>query len=81
MHERLVVWDFTFKFPNMLEAKSNWFQVLHMYRIIESDPYLQEMLTLILGIGNVLNGGTNKGQADGFMLNAISKVDEFKGKE
>lgn len=36
------------------------------------------MLSVILAIGNVLNGGTNKGQADGFDLTVLGKVHTFR---
>lgn len=33
-----------------------------------------KVLGMILSIGNILNGGTTKGQADGFYLDALSKT-------
>jgi hypothetical protein len=32
----------------------------------------------VLALGNILNGGTNKGRADGFYLDAISKTTTLK---
>lgn len=37
-----------------------------------------QMLSVILAVGNILNGGTNKGQADGFDLNVLGKVHSFR---
>ena len=36
------------------------------------------MLGYTLGIGNVLNGGTPKGQADGFELAVLGKLNSMK---
>ena len=36
------------------------------------------ILSYILTIGNILNGGTAKGQADGFYLEALSKTSTMK---
>ena len=40
-----------------------------------------QMLSVILAVGNILNGGTNKGQADGFDLNVIGKVHTFRSND
>ena len=37
-----------------------------------------KMLSYFLAIGNVLNGGTNKGQADGFELTVLGRVHTFR---
>jgi hypothetical protein len=36
------------------------------------------MLGYILAVGNVLNAGSNKGQADGFDLQVLGKVHTFR---
>ena len=40
---------------------------------------LPQILSLILTVGNYMNGGTRKGQADGFDLDILTKLDAVKG--
>eukprot|EP00929_Paragymnodinium_shiwhaense_P067325 TRINITY_DN3389_c0_g1_i2.p1 TRINITY_DN3389_c0_g1~~TRINITY_DN3389_c0_g1_i2.p1 ORF type:complete len:1660 (-),score=346.41 TRINITY_DN3389_c0_g1_i2:293-5272(-) len=39
---------------------------------------LPRLLAMILAIGNYLNGGTNRGRADGFDLETLAKLDTIK---
>lgn len=39
---------------------------------------LKKIFRFILELGNIMNGGTNKGQADGFYLEALSKTTTMK---
>ena len=41
---------------------------------------LQTVIALVLAFGNFMNGGTNRGQADGFGLEILSKLKDVKGK-
>jgi hypothetical protein len=41
---------------------------------------VQKVLGLILAFGNYMNGGTNRGQADGFGLEILSKLKDVKSK-
>ena len=45
---------------------------------IKTNKYFKELLATILGLGNILNGGTNKGQADGFSLDLLGKLSGIK---
>lgn len=36
------------------------------------------VLAIILTLGNFMNGGTNRGQADGFQLSVLNKVKDVK---
>lgn len=33
---------------------------------------------MILAFGNILNGGTNRGQADGFKIDAVTKLSTMR---
>lgn len=41
---------------------------------------LQTVIGLVLAFGNFMNGGTNRGQADGFGLEILPKLKDVKGK-
>lgn len=39
---------------------------------------LSFVLSIILTLGNFMNGGTNRGQADGFQLSVLNKIRDVK---
>ena len=45
---------------------------------VRNSQWLKKIFGFILGLGNILNGGTQKGQADGFYLEALSKATTMK---
>jgi hypothetical protein len=45
---------------------------------IKSSDLLKKIFSIILAIGNILNAGTQKGQADGFNLDVLSKLNSIK---
>jgi hypothetical protein len=45
---------------------------------IKENIHLKNVLSVILTIGNILNGGTQKGQADGFSLDLLPKLASIK---
>jgi len=45
---------------------------------VRSSETLKRVLSIVLSIGNYLNGGTNRGQADGFSLEALCKLSMIK---
>eukprot|EP00913_Durusdinium_trenchii_P026569 g24925.t1 len=47
-------------------------------RAVRKSQMLQKLLALILEVGNYLNGGTERGQADGFDLETLGKLDSVK---
>ena len=46
---------------------------------IKESKNFRLILSTVLTIGNIMNGGTSKGQADGFNLDILSKLGEVKG--
>ena len=46
---------------------------------IKESPIIKKIFSYILTIGNMLNGGTNRGQADGFNIEIIKTLSEVKG--
>jgi hypothetical protein len=45
---------------------------------IKSSELFKKLLCHVLSIGNILNAGTAKGQADGFNLDILSKLSSIK---
>ncbi|XP_013404038.1 formin-J isoform X2 [Lingula anatina] len=45
---------------------------------VKSCKTLKTLIELVLAFGNYMNGGTQRGQADGFELQALSKVKDIK---
>jgi hypothetical protein len=45
---------------------------------IRASDMLKKIFSIILSIGNILNAGTAKGQADGFTLDILSKLNSIK---
>lgn len=73
------MWQFKEDFPDKKEAILNTFKHFdHAFEEIKNCKSFKKMLGYILSIGNILNGGTNKGQADGFYLEALSKTTTLK---
>lgn len=52
-------------------------QLSNIYTIITTDKVFMDLLGMILSIGNVLNGGTKHGQADGFDLLSLTRIHKF----
>jgi hypothetical protein len=59
-----------------LEAHITAYKV--SFETIKNSKSLRKVLCYTLAFGNILNGGTTKGQADGFTLDAISKLQTIK---
>lgn len=53
-------------------------RIMNGYKQIESNPYFLKIVGYTLSIGNILNGGTAKGQADGFDLPVLGKLVSMK---
>ncbi|ELU12881.1 hypothetical protein CAPTEDRAFT_173924 [Capitella teleta] len=50
-------------------------------QMLMSSDSVQKVLSLILALGNYMNGGTSRGQADGFGLEILSKLKDVKSKD
>lgn len=79
LESRLKLWrwkeDYPEDYARATEFNNN---ITAKYDVIHNDPTFLKLLGYILGVGNVLNGGTNKGQADGFDLAVLGKVHSFR---
>ena len=79
LKQRLVIWQFKLEFPEKREIVVNTQRNFeNAFEEIRTSTYFKKILGFILGLGNILNGGTQKGQADGFYLEALSKATTMK---
>ena len=76
---KLHIWstllEFNDSFPGVQESFSYMQDACNE---LKQNKFFKEMLSAILTIGNVLNGGTQKGQADGFSLDVLPKLSSVK---
>jgi hypothetical protein len=76
---RLKVWQFKANWAEEKEVVEVFYtRIMHAYKEIESNKYFLKIVGMTLAIGNVLNGGTPKGQADGFDLPVLGKLVSMK---
>ena len=60
--ERLQIWSFKNNWQDTLDRANDFIGgITRIYEIINSSEMFLQMLGYILGVGNVLNGGSNKG--------------------
>lgn len=71
---RLKNWYFTMMFEEKVEALSTDFDLVAAgCKDICSDLKFRNLMQTLLSLGNYLNGGTKRGQADGFHLDYLPK--------
>jgi len=75
MPQRLKVW----KFEEEWQEEKTILETFHVrikaaYQQIEKNEVFLKMISYTLAIGNVLNGGGPKGQADGFEMAVFGKI-------
>jgi len=79
LKQRLVVWQFKHEFPEKRDVVVNVQKSFEAaFDELRNSVYLKKIFGYILALGNLLNGGTQKGQADGFYLEALSKATATK---
>ena len=79
LKQRLSVWQFKIEFSEKKNLVLNIHKSFeHAFDEVRNSKYLKKILGFILCLGNILNGGTAKGQADGFYLEALSKTTTMK---
>jgi hypothetical protein len=76
---KLSVWMFTYDHAeNYKDLFDNVSNIKGAYTEIKNNNTLRIILSYVLTVGNILNGGTPKGQADGFNLDILSKIGSVK---
>jgi hypothetical protein len=80
--QRLDCWIFVRTYPEKTEEMTR--SLLEFEKMIDAfaeSTGMASLLAIILAVGNYLNGGTNRGQADGFDVETITKLDSIKDVE
>jgi len=73
--EILKCWSFQVEFKETCQNINKWLQAIEdSHQAIRGSQHLKKALGLLLGIGNYLNGGTQRGQADGFTLEILETL-------
>eukprot|EP00929_Paragymnodinium_shiwhaense_P122290 TRINITY_DN9493_c0_g1_i1.p1 TRINITY_DN9493_c0_g1~~TRINITY_DN9493_c0_g1_i1.p1 ORF type:complete len:3714 (-),score=715.30 TRINITY_DN9493_c0_g1_i1:18-9653(-) len=76
---RVKMWSFLNSFENaMTRFQQAEAAVSSALMHVRSSAIIEKLLAFILYVGNYLNGGTVRGQADGFDLDTLGKVSKVK---
>ena len=79
MLSRLKVWTFKHSWCEEKEIVEIFYtRIMNAYKELETNKYFLKIVGMTLSIGNILNGGTPKGQADGFDLPVLGKLVSMK---
>ena len=79
LHSRLKTWSFLEGWQQGKDILNPFYdRIKSSYDVIENHPCFMQILQMTLAIGNIMNGGTAKGQADGFDLPVLSKITSIK---
>ena len=76
---KLKIWSLTNKFEEKLSGTTESLEYLsNACDEIKGNKHFKLILSIILGLGNILNGGSIRGQADGFSLDLLNKLPGIK---
>ena len=76
---KLKVWSLTNKFEEKIPGLTESLEyMISACDEIKNNKYFSLILSIILGLGNILNGGSNRGQADGFSMDLLKKLPGIK---
>ena len=73
--EKLKIWSTILKYDFLIPRLEESFKYLiPACEQLKNNKHFQTFLGTILSLGNIMNGGTTKGQADGFSLDLLPKL-------
>ena len=76
---KLNIWSLINKFEEKLPGTTESLKyMIGACEEIKSNQHFKLILSITLGLGNILNGGSTRGQADGFHLDLIKKLPGIK---
>ena len=76
---KLKIWSLTNKFEEKLSGVTESLEyMVSACDEIKTNKHFKLILSIILGLGNILNGGSIRGQADGFSLDLLNKLSGIK---
>ena len=77
--EKLKIWSTILKYDFMLPKLQESFNFMILAcKELKENKHFKSMLSIILSLGNIMNAGTEKGQADGFSLDLLPKLAGIK---
>ena len=75
IHARIKMWKFKVDWSDERAIQEDSVKVQSkLYEELKTNKYIQKILAMAVAIGNILNGDSPKGQADGFELTALEKL-------
>ena len=76
---RIRCWMYTLQFETGLLIVGKPLETFeNSVKILKESTHFKNILGIVLAVGNYLNGGTKKGQAEGFQLDILSKLEDTK---
>jgi hypothetical protein len=82
LHTRLDCWAFKLQFDELLsDMERPLHAIIEGIKCLRTSVGFRRMLGAILSAGNYLNGGSARGQADGFDISFLSVIDNTKDNE
>lgn len=79
IYDRLVVWVFNEEYKEDNEwLVANCRGMRAVFEFIENNEIMYDIFGMTLAIGNIMNGGTAKGQSDGYELGILAKITSTK---
>ena len=73
--EKLKIWSTILKYEFILPKLYEAFNyMIPACKELKENKHFQKVLSIILSLGNIMNAGTAKGQADGFSLDLLPKL-------
>lgn len=77
--DRLKVWDFKEKWDIGKETLNHWYDKISTAQSeIEKNKQFMKVIGMTLSIGNIMNGGTPRGRADGFELPILDNLNNVQ---
>lgn len=77
--EKLKIWSLINQFDELFpEIEESTKYLIPACEELKNNKHFNLFLSGILSVGNILNGGSNKGQADGFNMDLLSKISGIK---
>jgi hypothetical protein len=75
---RLSIWKFMLEYPEQRGFVGNFMQDFKIaFEILRESKSLRCILGICLGLGNILNGGSTRGQADGFNIETLIRINNI----
>jgi len=78
----LLVWSFKLQFKELLDwPRTKLININKLIQQLKENQKFQRVLECILGLGNHLNGSTNKGEAYGFRMSDLEALSNLKSND